>query len=71
MYAFNLAAIFYPGHPYIESTTILSDEPDSNAKTLRTAVKCDFAGWRRASKHTSAVIRRNRLHLGIREIFQT
>ena len=25
MYAFNLAAIFYPGHPYIESTTVLSD----------------------------------------------
>ena len=25
MYAFNSAAIFYPGHPYIESTTVLSD----------------------------------------------
>ena len=25
MYAFNLAAIFSPGHPYIESTTVLSD----------------------------------------------
>ena len=25
MYAFNSAAIFLPGHPYIESTTILSD----------------------------------------------
>ena len=25
MYAFNLAAIFYPGRPYIESTTVLSD----------------------------------------------
>ena len=27
MYAFNSAAIFYPGHPYIESTTVLSDTP--------------------------------------------
>ena len=25
MYAFNSAAIFSPGHPYIESTTVLSD----------------------------------------------
>ena len=25
MYAFNSAAIFLPGHPYIESTTVLSD----------------------------------------------
>ena len=25
MCAFNSAAIFYPGHPYIESTTVLSD----------------------------------------------
>ena len=25
MYAFNSAAIFYPGHPYIESTTVLAD----------------------------------------------
>ena len=25
MYAFNSAAIFFPGHPYIESTTVLSD----------------------------------------------
>ena len=25
MYAFNTAAIFPPGHPYIESTTVLSD----------------------------------------------
>ena len=25
MYAFNSAAIFPPGHPYIESTTVLSD----------------------------------------------
>ena len=25
MYTFNSAAIFYPGHPYIESTTVLSD----------------------------------------------
>ena len=25
MHAFNSAAIFSPGHPYIESTTILSD----------------------------------------------
>ena len=24
MYAFNSAAIFYPGHPYIESTAVLS-----------------------------------------------
>ena len=27
MYAFNSAAIFLPGHPYIESTTVLSDMP--------------------------------------------
>ena len=67
MYAFNSAAIFSPGHPYIESTTVLSDdERDSNTKRLLTAVKRAPAGWRRASKHTSAVIRRNRLHLGIR-----
>ena len=26
MYAFNSAAIFLPGHPYIESTTVLSDD---------------------------------------------
>ena len=26
MYAFNSAAIFLPGHPYIESTTVLSDK---------------------------------------------
>ena len=26
MYAFNSAAIFSPGHPYIESTTVLSDD---------------------------------------------
>ena len=26
MYAFNSAAIFSPGHPYIESTTVLSDK---------------------------------------------
>ena len=25
MYVFNLAAFFSPGHPYIESTTVLSD----------------------------------------------
>ena len=25
MYTFNSAAIFPPGHPYIESTTVLSD----------------------------------------------
>ena len=25
MYAFNSAAIFSPGHPYIESTNVLSD----------------------------------------------
>ena len=25
MYTFNSAAIFLPGHPYIESTTVLSD----------------------------------------------
>ena len=25
MYAFNSGAIFSPGHPYIESTTVLSD----------------------------------------------
>ena len=25
MYTFNSAAIFFPGHPYIESTTVLSD----------------------------------------------
>ena len=25
MYVFNLAAIFLPGHPYIESTSVLSD----------------------------------------------
>ena len=32
MYAFNLAAIFLPGHPYIESTTVLSDSkvPDES-----------------------------------------
>ena len=25
MYTFNTGAIFSPGHPYIESTTVLSD----------------------------------------------
>ena len=25
MYAFNSAAMFYPGNPYIEGTTVLSD----------------------------------------------
>ena len=28
MHAFNSAAIFLPGHPYIESTTVLSDTPN-------------------------------------------
>ena len=31
MYAFNSAAIFLPGHPYIESTTVLSDTATSIA----------------------------------------
>ena len=32
MYAFNSAAIFFPGHPYIESTTVLSDKQIANRK---------------------------------------
>ena len=35
MYAFNSAAIFPPGHPYIESTTVLSDEPDPTPRGSR------------------------------------
>ena len=30
MYTFNTAAIFFLGHPYIESTTVLSDTKNQN-----------------------------------------
>ena len=39
MYAFNSAAIFLPGHPYIESTTVLSDNYTSNKKHFMKNVK--------------------------------
>ena len=42
MYAFNSAAIFLPGHPYIESTTVLSD----TVRLLMFVVKINyFRGW--------------------------
>ena len=34
MVAFNSAAIFLPGHPYIESTTVISDKGDKHAGVL-------------------------------------
>ena len=38
MYAFNSAAIFYPGHPYIESTTVLSDNNGQSNVILMASV---------------------------------
>ena len=55
MYAFNLAAIFYPGHPYIESTTVLSDTDIAPVQTTITK-NCFLAHHSYTSRHLSLAI---------------
>ena len=59
MYAFNSAAIFYPGHPYIESTTVLSDIIQSCMTAIGHHVKYSFvnrgpSGCNARVRHTGA-----------------
>ena len=61
MYAFSSAAIFSPGHPYIESTTVLSDNSNIIYSTftgnIQFTVPCSLVAWAMMVGDTRAMLR--------------